>query len=177
MTDSSPFRELSILVADPSAYLASLTGSMLRTLGVSMIREATDGLAAASELNLRKVDIFIVDSHLRGIDGVELTRRLRAGEFGRRNRTVAVIMTSTNPDELEIKRARDAGITEFLRRPYSPSDISLRIEAILRAPRPFIEAEAYAGPDRRRRDKTLPVAERRSRGTARGFKPVVVRND
>jgi hypothetical protein len=49
-----------------------------------------------------------------------------------------------------IAAARDAGVTEFLRKPFSAEHIGLRLDAIRKAPRAFVEATDYAGPPRRR---------------------------
>jgi len=62
-----------------------------------------------------------------------------------------------------IKRARDAGVTEFLRKPFSAQHVESRPKTIPGAPREFISATAYTGPDRRRRTGTYSGKERRSR--------------
>ena len=63
---------------------------------------------------------------------------------------------ATAPNAEMIAAARDAGVTEFLRKPFAPQHIALRLESLRKAPRPFVEAESYAGPDRRRRVADAP---------------------
>ena len=63
----------------------------------------------------------------------------------------AIIMMAGTPSASIIEAARDAGVTEFLRKPFAAHDIALRLEALQSAPRQFVSAATYAGPDRRRR--------------------------
>jgi DNA-binding response OmpR family regulator len=65
-----------------------------------------------------------------------------------------------------ILAARDAGVHEFLRKPYTAKDLLRRLEAVTLRPRDWIEAVQYVGPDRRRfnsGDYTGPL-KRRSDG-------------
>jgi CheY-like chemotaxis protein len=49
-----------------------------------------------------------------------------------------------------IKGARDSGVHEFLRKPFTAADLIRRVEAVTLKPRDWIEAMSYVGPDRRR---------------------------
>ena len=53
--------------------------------------------------------------------------------------------------KLRAEEARDAGVTEFLVKPFTAKDMYLRIEALIEKPRRFVDAENFFGPDRRRR--------------------------
>ena len=59
-------------------------------------------------------------------------------------------------------QARDAGVTEFMAKPVSVKALCARINAIIDAPRPFIRANGYFGPDRRRRVLPFNGPERRN---------------
>ncbi|MCY1556951.1 hypothetical protein D9M68_937530 [compost metagenome] len=74
-----------------------------------------------------------------------------------------VIMMSAAPDAKRIAEARDAGVTEFLRKPFAASHLQTRLTSIEANPRGFIEAEQYKGPDRRR--KVMEVGEERREGS------------
>ena len=76
------------------------------------------------------------------------------------NRAMPIIMMAATPDTKMIQLARDAGVTEFLRKPFSAEHIKLRLDGLTKAPRTFVEAKSYAGPDRRRR--TVAGAARRA---------------
>ena len=150
-----------VLVADPSPHMASLITVMLRSLGRKDIREAYDASKAMLELRRRVFDVIIVDDDLEGVDGVAFTKKLRA-MTDCQNRLVPVIMMSAAPDAKRIADARDAGVTEFLRKPFAANHLQSRLTSIEAHPRGFIEAAEYQGPDRRR--KVVDVGEDRPEG-------------
>jgi hypothetical protein len=61
-----------------------------------------------------------------------------------------MIMVSSEATAALILGARDAGVHEFLRRPYTTGDVLKRLEAVAGRPRDWVEAIEYIGPDRRR---------------------------
>lgn len=148
-----------VLVADHSPHMAALVGVMLRSLGRKDIREAYDAAKVMSELNRRAFEVIIIDDALDGgMDGVALTRKLRAS-VDCINRHVPIIMMSSAPDAKRIADARDAGVTEFLRKPFAANHLQTRLTSIAANPRGFIETTQYKGPDRRR--KVVDVGEDR----------------
>lgn len=149
-----------VLIADPSAHMVSLVAGMLRGIGRRDIREANDAQAAMAELGSRQFEVIVIDDGLDGLDGVELIRQLRAA-VDSPNRYVPVIMMSAAPDAKRIADARDAGVTEFLRKPFAAAHLQTRLTAIEANPRSFIEAQAYQGPDRRRRSVDVGAKDRR----------------
>ncbi|WP_332688128.1 response regulator [Devosia sp.] len=149
-----------VLVADHSPHMAALVSVMLRSLGRRDIREAYDASKAMTELRRRVFDVLIIDDNLDGMDGVAFTRKLRAS-VDCRNRYIPVVMISAAPDARRIADARDAGITEFLRKPFAANHLQARLTSIEAHPRGFIEAAEYKGPDRRRKIVDVGDKERR----------------
>jgi CheY-like chemotaxis protein len=91
--------------------------------------------------------IFVERSGPR-LDGESFTRRLRRSTYAcRRN---PVIMVTSDATASSIKGARDAGVHEFLRKPFTVGDLAKRIEVCVLKQRDWIEAVQYVGPDRRR---------------------------
>ncbi|QMV00741.1 response regulator [Devosia sp. D6-9] len=158
---SQDFADLSVLVAESNTQMADLLSQMLRGLGVRKIQIATDAVAASGSLRRGGVDVLMIDEALKGLDGTTFTRRLRRSE-DETHRHVAVVMMASHPSAAAITKARDAGITEFLRRPFSAAQIGEKLGAIMKAPRAFVETESYAGPDRRRRSAGIGGDDRRA---------------
>lgn len=150
-----------VLVADHSQHMAALVGVMLRSLGRKDIREVCDASKAMAELRRRAFDVLVIDDALDGLDGVAFTKKLRAS-LDCQNRLIPIIMMSAAPDAKRIADARDAGVTEFLRKPFAANHLQTRLTSIETHPRGFIEADAYKGPDRRR--KTMDVGQERREG-------------
>lgn len=65
-------------------------------------------------------------------------------------RKAPVIMMASEPSEAVVRAARDAGVHEFLRKPFKVRDLTVRVEAVTQHDRRWIEAINYVGPDRRR---------------------------
>lgn len=158
---SPDFAGLSVLIAESKPQMADLLGQMLRGIGVRNIQIANDAVAASALLRRGGIDVLMIDDALTGLNGTTFTRRLRRLD-DEEARQVAVVMMSSQPSAASIALARDAGITEFLRRPFSAAVIREKLTAIAAAPRPFIDNETYAGPDRRRRSAKPSAGERRA---------------
>lgn len=156
-----PVVKHSVLIADPEFHMASLIAAMLRGFGHQMVSEVSDLRQLRSALTLRSFSLIILDGGL-GLRGpLDTVRQMRtAAEHP--NRFTPVIMTSVAPDAQLIARARDAGVTEFLRKPFSATDLQARIASLDLKPRNFVEAPDYAGPDRRRRQLDIGAAEQRT---------------
>lgn len=140
--------------------MTTLIAQMLRHLKVRSVAEAHDGGAAETLLLSRRYGAIMVNDTLAPVDGMALVRNLRLASEGL-NRDTPVIMMSSAPDALDVTSARDAGVTEFLRKPFATRHIETRLLSIVAAPRPFIEAGSYAGPDRRRRRVSYSGSNRR----------------
>src|SRR3546814_9438784 len=66
-------------------------------------------------------------------------------------------MVSAFSEAERVTRARDSGIDYYLVKPLSPRVLLEHMMSVLQNPRTHIEAEKYAGPDRRHRSGILPV--------------------
>jgi two-component system chemotaxis response regulator CheY len=148
------------LVIDPQPNMAALVADMLRACGHRDIREAYDANQAQLDLRRRAFSVVVIDDSLASPDAVELVRRLRADTAGP-NRLTPVIMMAAAPDATRIAAARDAGVTEFLRKPFAAAHLKSRLDSIAGSPRAFIEAQTYAGPDRRRKVQDVGGVDRR----------------
>jgi two-component system chemotaxis response regulator CheY len=156
---SEKARKISALVADPSSHMAALVAVMLRSLGIKNVDATIDLPRTAAELARIPYGLILVDEQLGGEAGFAMLRALRQ-TAGHPNRETPIIMMAAAPDIRMIAAARDAGVTEFLRKPFSAEHIKLRLDAARRAPRSFVEAETYSGPDRRRRTVSGAAARR-----------------
>src|SRR3546814_9143104 len=93
--------------------------------------------------------MVLADYVMPVVDGVLLLRWLRTGS-GVPDRFVPFIMVSGAADRDVVEQARDAGVSEFLAKPYSARTLAERILLVINQPRPYILAQGYFGPDRRR---------------------------
>src|ERR1700743_2207306 len=104
-------RTTRVLVPPPSTSLATLTASMLRSVGIQSVATVNDSSAALAALAREKFDVLVVDDMLAPIDGIKLTRQIRATDDD--NRLLPVVMVFAEAGQHRIEEARDAGVTEF----------------------------------------------------------------
>ena len=149
--------------------MAALVATMLRTLGIRDICEAVNVTRAMTALKGRAFDVLVIDDGFRG-QSVEFVQKLRAKQDCR-NRHIPIIMMSSLPDAAAIARARDGGVNEFLRKPFSVKHIEARLKTIFNVPRDFIAVESYNGPDRRRRIAGFDGEDRRRSQHAASLDP------
>ncbi len=82
------------------------------------------------------------------LEGLAFVRDLRRSELACRQ--AIVIVVTAEATARVIVAARNAGVHEFLRKPFTVRDLMKRLEAAALHPRDWIEAVGYVGPDRRR---------------------------
>ena len=137
-----------MLVVDPSPASGRMLTELLHNIWPGQVWAATataGGLGLADSIDPR---LIFVEYEGPGLDGVIFTKKLRRSHF--RCRKAPVIMVTAQATPAVILAARDAGVHEFLRKPYTYKDLVRRIEAVTRQPRAWVEAVGYIGPDRRR---------------------------
>lgn len=158
---ASQLEKLTILLAEDNKPMRGLVRDILTALGVGTVLEAADGQAAMKQLATHTVDIVILDWNMEPMDGMELTRRIRTSPESP-DQFVPIIMLSGHTERARVIAARDAGVTEFMAKPVSVKALCARISAIIDNPRPFIRADGYFGPDRRRRELPFNGPDRRA---------------
>jgi CheY-like chemotaxis protein len=145
---------LHILVVDDYQPMRHIMRGILREWGISNVGEASNGREALDMLKNFQADILITDYRMFPVDGLELAKTIRSGEAGV-DPYLPILLITAYTEMHTILDARDAGVNEFLAKPISAKLVYFRIRSIIEHPRPFVRAEEFFGPDRRRR--ALPV--------------------
>ena len=143
------FETLKALIVDDNAHMRSLLRALLNSLGIKDIAEAIHGGTALETLRDRKSDLVLSDMQMKPMDGIEFTRLVRTSEMSP-NPFVPIIMISGHTERHRVESARDAGVTEFLAKPITATNLYSRIAEIVERPRAFVRCDSYFGPDRRR---------------------------
>src|SRR5579864_4338828 len=148
-----------VLVVDDDPLIRKLLERGLAAEG-----HAVDAVATGEEALQRtadeEFDIAIVDLAMPGMDGLELTRRVRADGL-----TLPILML-TGQSELESRLAGfDAGVDDYLVKPFAFQELLARLRAIVRR-----GAQAAAGTDRLQVGDL--VLDRRAHEVARGQRQI-----
>lgn len=150
-----------VLVIDSSYGMQQLVQRTLNTFNVRELSVVNSGTEALTMIPIFRPDLVIVDTITEDIDGYELTRLMRSPEVSK-DPFISIVMMSGFATWESVKLGRDAGINEYLVKPWSPTSLYEKITAVIENPRNFVKCDSFFGPDRRRqtRDK-LPCPERR----------------
>ncbi len=144
------FEKMSVLVVEDNEPMRRLIVSVLETLGVGRILQASDGEKGLSVYQTNKPDAILLDWEMMPMNGIEMIRRIRYTP-NMPNRYVPIILITGYGALSRVTQARDAGVTEFLVKPFTAGDLARRLAYIINKPRDFIDAQDYFGPDRRRK--------------------------
>ena len=156
-------RDLVILVADPNAYARRVTNGILRGFGANKVLEVEHAMSLFQVLSGQKIDILLCDTRLPPHGGLMLTRTIRRNS-NNENRTIPILLMSSDTGESTIKNARDAGANIVVAKPMSPKSLYDRLAWIAFNPRPFIDTATYFGPDRRFKIEGYPGGVGRRKG-------------
>ncbi len=144
------FKNVTVLIVDDNHPMLTLLKAMLTKFGVGTIITASDGHVAFNKFCKYRPDIVISDWMMEPKDGVDLAKMIRNNK-GTPNPYVPFILMTGFSEEHRVVKARDVGITEFLLKPFSATDLYKRIATLIETPRQFVRSEDFFGPDRRRR--------------------------
>ncbi|MEV0439818.1 response regulator transcription factor [Streptomyces spectabilis] len=133
-----------VLVVDDDLTVAEVVTGYLERAGYAVDR-AVDGPGALDRAAAREPDLVVLDLMLPGMDGLEVCRRLRA------RGPVPVIMLTARGDEDDRILGLEIGADDYVTKPFSPRELVLRVESVLRrsraaapAPRPGAQLRAGA---------------------------------
>jgi len=114
-----------VLVVEDDPTVREVAVSYLEAAGF-IVGSAGDGFAALAELERIAPDLVVLDRMLPGIDGAELCRRIRA------TTTVPIIMLTAMGSTEDRISGLEAGADDYLTKPFSPRELVLRVQSILR---------------------------------------------
>ena len=157
------FSNIAILVVEDDKMMQKLLRDMLQVVGFTNIHQAIHGEDALGILKSRDIDLMICDWKMHPMDGITLVTHLRTSPDSP-NRFIPIIMLTGKGERSDVESARDAGVTEYIIKPFTATALFGRIKAIVETPRDFIISPVYRGPDRRRKMRKPPTGiERRKR--------------
>jgi len=114
-----------ILVVDDERKIVELARDYLEHAGF-LVRTAGDGQAALEIVERHQPDLIVLDLGLPGLDGLDVTRRIR------RDSNLPVIMLTARDDELDKLLGLELGADDYLTKPFSPRELVARVRAVLR---------------------------------------------
>ncbi|WP_085493711.1 response regulator transcription factor [Paenibacillus aquistagni] len=114
-----------ILVVDDEERIRRLLRMYLEKEGFA-ITEAEDGEEALRRAINEDFDLILLDLMLPGIDGIEVTTRLR------QVKSTPIIMLTAKGEEMNRVQGFEVGADDYVVKPFSPREVIYRVKAVLR---------------------------------------------
>jgi two-component system phosphate regulon response regulator OmpR len=114
-----------VLVVDDDPGLRSLLSDYLTDVGFS-VDLAADGEQMRRAMAQAMPDVIVLDLMLPGVDGLALTREVRASS------NVPILMLSARGEEIDRVVGLEVGADDYLAKPFSPRELLARLRALLR---------------------------------------------
>ncbi|GAA0664064.1 response regulator transcription factor [Streptomyces thermocarboxydovorans] len=118
-----------VLVVDDDPTVAEIVSGYLDRAGYD-VDHAGDGPDALARAAAHRPDLVVLDLMLPGMDGLEVCRRIRG------QGPVPVIMLTARGDEDDRILGLEVGADDYVTKPFSPRELVLRVESVLRRARP-----------------------------------------
>ena len=119
---------------------------------------ASDGSAALDSVASRRPDLVVLDLMLPGVDGLEVCRRLRE-----QDPDLPIVMLTALGDEADRVLGLSLGADDYVTKPFSPRELVLRIQSVLRRASPTAEASTASAETVRDGDLVVDIARRVAR--------------
>jgi two-component system response regulator MprA len=139
--------EAAILVVDDDAPIRRMLDRMLSAEGYA-VETAADGGEALAAVERSTPDLVVLDVGLPGVDGLAVSRRLRA-----KGLAVPVLLLTARDSVPDRVAGLDAGADDYLVKPFATEELLARVRALLRRGKSPEELLAFA-------DLTLDPASR-----------------
>ena len=118
------------MVVEDETELAGLVGSYLERDGFE-VTLSYDGARAVRVAREVDPDVIVLDLGLPGLDGVEVCRQIRTFS------DAYIVMLTARSDEVDTVVGLSVGADDYMTKPFSPRELSARVQAMLRRPRPL----------------------------------------
>ncbi|WP_374764462.1 response regulator [Yunchengibacter salinarum] len=160
MDESALFKRLRVLVAMDGLQVADGVKEALKAAGTPQPIVAANHKEAREQMASRNFNMVFMEDVFPDSGGVEFARFLRMQDppIG----YAPILMAFRSPRREDVMAAINAGVNHVCVQPLSGGDVVRHVTACWKGLRPFILAQSYVGPCRRRKDESAETEERRS---------------
>jgi len=125
-TGDGPVAARRVLVVEDDPTVAEVLLAYLRRAGLA-VAHVRDGHAAVAAVTTSPPDLLLLDLMLPGLDGLEVCRQVRAAVP-----ELPVVMLTARGEVADRIEGLEAGADDYVLKPFSPREVVLRVESVLR---------------------------------------------
>lgn len=119
-----------VLLVDDQQSMRELARFALEQIGIRKVTEAKNGNQALERMQAQKFDLVISDWNMDGMDGLDLLKMIRADPLQKKT---PFIMATGEQSKEQVKQAIQAGVNNYIVKPYSAKVLKDKIEAVIGA--------------------------------------------
>ena len=121
-----------ILLVDDMAVMRKIYKKVLTEMGFENFFEADDGIPAwkiieEQEQKNRPIEFIVSDWNMPGMQGIDLLKKVRGNK---QHKDIPFLMVTAENEPNNIKIALQAGVNNFVAKPFKPEDFKNRIISI-----------------------------------------------
>jgi len=116
-----------LVVADDDADILLLVTTRLKRDGYEVV-SAASGDRALELVREHRPKLAVLDIGMPGLDGLEVLEQIRADESLNETR---VLLLTAKAQESDVRRGYDTGADAYVKKPFSPAELSTRVRALL----------------------------------------------
>ena len=154
------FASTRVLVVGAKGQSGPLMRTVLTAAGLSKVVLIDEPRRALESLCAEPFDAVFAEATARLEDASFALAVRRSDQV--LNPMIPIFAVYSGARRRDVEQERDDGITDVICRPVSPKTIADKLRLALAAPRPFIAAAGFFGPDRRAKERPWRGADRRT---------------
>jgi two-component system chemotaxis response regulator CheY len=117
-----------VMTIDDSTSMRQMVAFTLEDAGFEVV-QAVDGRDALEKLQGRDIHLFLADLNMPNMDGIELTRQLRAMPA---YRFVPIVLLTTESHPEKKQQGKAAGATGWIVKPFDPGKLLAVVNKVVR---------------------------------------------
>jgi two-component system chemotaxis response regulator CheY len=120
---------MKFLIVDDSATMRRIVANSLQRIGFQEFEEAANGVEGLNKFD-SSVEFVITDWNMPNMSGLEFVRALRDRSDGK---DVPILMVTTRSVKEDILQAAQAGVNNYVVKPFTPPVLKEKIDQVLGA--------------------------------------------
>ena len=120
---------MKVLLVDDSGTMRIIQKRCLNSLGIEDVVDAEDGQQALDHFLKQTFDVVLSDWNMPVMDGLTLLKEIRQW-----NKEIPVIMITTEAERARVVTAIQAGVSDYLVKPFTPDGLKEKLEKWVQAP-------------------------------------------